>query len=142
MVHFHASQVEPDTSYSMSGLEISSCKSHKDLGIILSEDLSWTNHHQAILGKAYKKLNMVRRTFSLFCTTGTRKKLYVALIRSQLIYGSQIWRPTLLKDIQKLEQIQRRATKYILQDYSSDYKTRLIALNMLPLMMIYELNDQ
>ena len=141
VVHFHASQVESDTSYSMSGLEISSCKSHKDLGIILSEDLSWTNHHQAILGKAYKKLNMVRRTFSLFCTTGTRKKLYVALIRSQLVYGSQIWRPTLLKDIQKLEQIQRRATKYILQDYSSDYKTRLIALNMLPLMMIYELND-
>ncbi len=40
-----------------------------------------------------------------------------------------------------LETIQRRATKFILNDYSSDYKSRLTKLNMLPLMMTLELND-
>jgi hypothetical protein len=47
----------------------------------------------------------------------------------------------LCKVIQKLEKLQQRATKYILQDYSTDYKLRLLSLNLLLLMMVYELND-
>uniref|UniRef100_A0A1X7VDD3 Uncharacterized protein n=1 Tax=Amphimedon queenslandica TaxID=400682 RepID=A0A1X7VDD3_AMPQE len=35
-----------------------------------------------------------------------------------------------------LKQVQGRATRYILHNYVSDYKSRLICLNMLPLMMI------
>ena len=46
-----------------------------------------------------------------------------------------------LKDVAKLEQLQTRVSKYILQDYISDYKSRLISLKILPLMMLYELND-
>lgn len=141
LVHFHSNHQEIGTSYSMRGNEITSCKSHKDLGVILSSDLTWTNHYQSILAKVYGKLSLVRRSFSLFCTVGTRKKLYISLIRSQLVYGSQLWRPMLIKDIQKIEQLQRRATKYILQDFSSDYKSRLLALSILPLMMLYELYD-
>ena len=37
--------------------------------------------------------------------------------------------------------MQRRATKFILNDYLSSYKSRLQQLNLLPLMYIYELND-
>ena len=47
----------------------------------------------------------------------------------------------LIKDITKLEQLQRRATKFILQDSDSDYKSRLLSLNLLPLVMMYELSD-
>ena len=36
---------------------------------------------------------------------------------------------------------QRRATKFILNDYVTDYKTRLIKLNILPLMYTYDLYD-
>ena len=36
----------------------------------------------------------------------------------------------LLKDIALLERVQRRATKFILSDYTSDYKTRLIQLGL------------
>ena len=68
-------------------------------------------------------------------------KLYISLVRSQLLYCAPVWRPHLLKDISKIEQLQRRATKYILQDFSSDYKTRLTKLNLLPLMYIFEISD-
>ena len=34
-----------------------------------------------------------------------------------------------------------RATKFILNDLTSNYKTRLVKLNLLPLMMTLELND-
>ena len=40
-----------------------------------------------------------------------------------------------------LERVQRRATKFILNDFTSDYKTRLRSLNLLPLMMTFELQD-
>ena len=35
----------------------------------------------------------------------------------------------------------KEATKFILQDYSTDYKHRLLSLNLLPLMMVYELHE-
>ena len=38
-----------------------------------------------------------------------------------------------------MEQIQHRATKYLLNDYTSSYKTRLVKLKILPLMYLFEL---
>ena len=46
-----------------------------------------------------------------------------------------------MKDIVNLERIQRRATKHILNDYTSCYKDRLINLKLLPLIYIFELQD-
>ena len=57
------------------------------------------------------------------------------------MYCSVLWKPHLIKHIQLIECIQRRATKYILNDYVSDYKSHLIKLQILPLMYILDLND-
>ena len=64
-----------------------------------------------------------------------------SLIQSQLLYCSVLWRPQHKKDIEKLERIQRKATKFILNDYNTDYFTRLKTLNLLPLMYFFEMND-
>jgi len=34
--------------------------SHKDLGVILPEDLSWEKHHNAIIVHAYRTLVLIR----------------------------------------------------------------------------------
>ena len=47
----------------------------------------------------------------------------------------------MLKDIQLLEAVQRRASKWILNGYISDYKSRLHYIHLLPLMMTLELYD-
>ena len=86
---------------------------HKDLGVTFSIDLNWAAHHKVITVKAYQTLGIIRRTFKTGCSTEAKKKLYIALVHSQLIYCSQLWRPQLIKDITALERIQRRATKYI-----------------------------
>ena len=70
-----------------------------------------------------------------------KKNLYTSLVRSQCSYCSIIWRAQLIKDNKFLENVQRRATQYILSNFSSDYRSRLISLNMLPLMMQFEFND-
>ena len=83
---------------------------------------SWEKHHKAISSRAYRTLGLIRRTFIHNHLPTTLVKLYISLVRSQLLYCTQIWRPHLMKDIVNLERIQRRATKHILNDYTGSYK--------------------
>ena len=115
-----------------------SSNTHRDL---LSTDLSWSNHHHHISSKAYRTLGLLRRTFGHSINTTTKRTLYIALVRFQLLHCSPLWHPYLIQDISALERTQHRATKYILNDYVSDYKTRLIKPNLLPLMYIYDQCD-
>ena len=93
---------------------------------------SWIRH--------CRSFGLLRRVFrNLFLWS--KKGLYLSIVRSHLLYCSPLWQPYLIKDIILLERVQCRASKYILGDYSSNYKTRLIKLNLLPLMYIYELLD-
>ena len=129
------------TTYKLLDDPIITNTTHKDLGIILSTDLSWNHHHEYITSKAYRMLGLLRRTLSKSSNISVKKLLYLSLVRSQIIYGSPIWRPFLIKDIKFIEQIQRRATKFILNDFHSVYYNRLIKLQILPLMYMFELHD-
>ena len=117
---------------------VDSCR---DLGVIVSSDLSWSLQQNSVISRAYRQLGLIRRTFSNSVSVRAKKLLYLSLVRSQLTYCSQLWRPQFIKHIAALEKVQRRATKYILNDYTSDYKQRLTTLGMLPLMHYYEYLD-
>ena len=82
-----------------------------------------------------------RRVFGTSGSIRVCKLLYLSLVRSKLTYCSPVWRPQQRQHILLLESVQRRATKWILNDYVSDYKTRLSSLEILPLMMLYEFHD-
>ena len=60
---------------------------------------------------------VLRRSFNPLNSSSTKKTLYATMVRSHLIYCSLVWRPRFIKDIQLLERVQRRATKYILNDF-------------------------
>ena len=95
-----------------------------------------------IISKAYRQLGLIRRTFSIYVSVKAKKLLYLSLVRSQLTYCSQLWTPQfIIKDIVALEKVRRRVTKYILNDYSSNYKARLETIGLLPLMHYYEYHD-
>ena len=69
------------------------------------------------------------------------KKLYIYILLDH-VYCTvplRLWRPHQVQHVMLLERVQHRASKFIL--YSIDYKSRLIKLNLLPLMYIYELTD-
>ena len=113
---------------------------YKDLGVIMFSDLTWNDHYRLITARAYKSLGIIRRTF-ITNSISTKRQLFISLVRSQLSYCSIIWRPHLSKHIVVLEKVQKRATKFILNNYSLNYKNRLIAIHLLPLMYQLELND-
>ena len=53
--------------------------SHKDLGIIPSEDFSWKKHHYAIIARAYRTLRLIQRKFVRNHLHTVMIKLYVSL---------------------------------------------------------------
>ena len=130
-----------NTRYLISSTEINCQETQKDLGVIVSSDLKWSNHYNSIISKAYKSLALIRRTFCSNHYPSVKLHLYITLVRPHLTYCSQLWRPYLIKDILCFERIQRRATKHILNNYNISYKSRLLELHLLPFMYILEIQD-
>ena len=116
---------------------ISPANSHK---VTLSSNLIWTKHYHRITSSAYRSLGLIRCSFKTN-SISAKRQLYLSLVHSHLSYCPPVWRPYLIKDIVFLERVQKRATKYILNDYTSSYKYRLKALHILPLMYYVELID-
>ena len=77
-----------------------------------------TDHYNCICSKAHHSLNLIRCTISMNNTISTKQLLYYTLVRSHLTFCSQLWRPYLIQDIVRLERIQCKATKYILNWFS------------------------
>ena len=126
-------------------LNISLCSVSKqwDLGILVKNDITcyWSDHYNYISSKTYRSLNLIRQTISVLSSTKTKRSLYLSLVHSQLTYCSQLWRPNLIKDIKRLETIQRRATKFIMSNTSTSYRDRLQSLHILPHMYWLEIQD-
>ncbi len=112
-----------------------------DLGVIVTSKLSWSSQCEKVCAKCYRSLHMIRRNVPLNSSVNVKKQLYLTLVKSLISYCCQLYRPFLVRDIQSIERIQRRATKYILSDFTIDYKTRLSSLSMLPLMYWLDLQD-
>ena len=126
-------------NYSINGLDIASSSSHKDLGVLLT---NWSPHIKHISSKAYSSFCLIKRAISPSADPILKRSLYISLVRSHLVYCSQVWRPLLVKDSAVLEKIQRRASKFILgYPREMDYKDRLINLNILPISLYLEVQD-
>ena len=106
-------------NYEVNGKQISSKLHQKDLGLIVSVDLNWRPHYQLITSRAYKMLGLLCRVFSSSVAVPAKWSLYTSLVRSQLLYCSEIWHPYLLVDVKAIELVQRKSNKvYIVNDTS------------------------
>ena len=108
-----------NTRYFISNIEINSQETQKDLGVIVSSDLKWSNHYNSIIPKVYKSLALIRCTFSPSNCPSVKLHLYITLVCPNLTYCSQLWQQYL---IMWLEHIQHRVTKFILNNFTSATK--------------------
>ena len=123
-------------------LEYTDCE--WDLGVLTSATLSWSKQVDHLCNKATKMLGYVRRSTLNIKDIMVRRRLYLCLVRSQLCYGSQIWAPQTVTLIKRVERLQRRATKYILNlpfRCDTTYNQRLALLDLLPLCYWHEFLD-
>ena len=106
----------------------------KYLRVTLSDDLQRSKHISNLSVKAGSTLGLLRRNLSQ-CPQALREQVYISLIRSRLEYCSTTWDPHLVKDIDSLENIQRWAARFTVQDYSryTSVSTLLQGLDWSPL---------
>ena len=130
--------------YSIKGKELALIPAEKDLGIWIASDLTWSKHILDRCARANKLLGFIKRCSGEISDARTRRTLYLSLVRSVFGYSSQVWSPQTVTLIQRMERVQRRATKYILNlPYlcSETYRERLVSLGLLPLSYWHEYLD-
>ena len=112
-----------------SGVRINSSSSVRDLGIIMNDQLTFSNHIYKMVKEAKKYAGWILRTFI------TRSKdaillLYNSFVKSRLEYCCPLWLPYTKKDIMTIEAVQRSITAKINGLSDLNYWERLKALKL------------
>ena len=116
--------------YIIHGEPLEAVEHHKYLGVDLSSDLNWNNHIAGIIGKANRSLGFIRRNLNK-CPENVKEQAYLALVRPQLEYGCCAWDPHIQKQIKDIESIQKRAARFVKNEYSTTPGTVTNLLNVL-----------
>ena len=115
--------------YHLGNREMKNVDEVKDLGINVDSKLQFQNHTSSKVNKANQIWGTIKRAFK-HMNTDIFKKLFTAHVRPHLEYSIQFWAPYLRKNIDQIEAVQRRATKFIPGFKNLSYKTRLETLNL------------
>ena len=77
-----------------------------DLGVFVDERLKFDSHINYIVARASVRANLIHK-----CFLSTMARAFKVYVRPLLEYASQAWSPYQLKDIKRIESLQRRFTK-------------------------------
>ena len=83
--------------YSLAGQQIDSVSSILDLGITITNDLSWVTHIENVVSTANRTIGLVKRLCRDLEDVNTRKLLYCSIVRPKLEYSSNLWSPYTIK---------------------------------------------
>ena len=114
-------------------------EAQKDLGIIISRNLSWSDNCSMRISKAWRAFYFLKRNCSTTSNIYTKLNGYIGYVVPVISYASQTWYPSKIEQKQ-LERVQRKATSWMCGK-TMDYKQRLTMLDILPLTMYLELHD-
>ena len=106
-------------------------KLHTYLGLGIDNIISWSSHIQTISNRLTKVLNFIKQNLGN-CPLDTKKAAYLTLVRPIMEYATPVWDLYYNTNIYKLEKVQRRATQWILSEYS-----RTISVNHCYLSLTY-----
>ena len=97
---FHTCSSPISSNYFLGNSALHQTTTCRDLGIIFSENLSWTEHYKQMLQRAYGHLRLLRRMFSVDSSVKVKRLLYLSLVglilHTVLRYGDQCILKTLL----------------------------------------------
>ena len=120
-------------------------ESSKYLGVTISKDLIWNAHINTITNKANKTLGFMKRNIH-GCTQKVKQHTFTTMVRPTLEYASTCWYPQSKDLIGDIEQVQKRAARFIYNKYRSKEPgcatNMLDALNWEPLSQRRATNSQ
>jgi hypothetical protein len=114
------------SEYTIHGQVLNQTDSAKYLGLNIHKSLSWDSHIDKITKKANSTLAFLGRNVSS-CPTTIKAQCYATLVWPTLEYASSIWSPSKKDSINKVEAVQRRATRFVTGDYQCTSSVTAIA---------------
>ena len=120
----HTGPGTTDMNYEMGGTILSKTVKEKDLGVSMNANMKVSEQCRIAACKVNQVLGMIRRNIT-YKENSLIVPLYKAIVRPHFEYCIQAWSPYLRKDIDMLENIQRRATKLIPGLRDLTYEERL-----------------
>ena len=82
--------------------EIEKLTNMKDLSVIFDSQLSFLDHIQLKINKAYSILGLIKRNF-IYMDKNTFINLYKSLVRPHLEYANSVWSPYKKGDVEAIE---------------------------------------
>ena len=119
----------PKIEYHMAEHILDETETEKDLGVLVDNKLSFSQHVTGITKKANRMLGCIAHTFK-YLDKDSFTLLYKSTVRPILEYASCIWSPHLKKDILMIENVQRRATRLLPDLRHLPYQGRLESLKL------------
>jgi hypothetical protein len=110
-------------------VELEMPEGEKDIGVLVDRNLSFNKHITQKVNKANSIMGLIRRTYT-FLDEISFRFLFQALVRLNLEYVAAVWSPYTKKDIELIENVQRRATKQVPSLKQLSYTDRLKKLKM------------
>ena len=113
----------------------------------MNGSLNFSHHANMMYSKANQKLGLLKRTCHFVKNFRIKRALYLTMVRSTFEHCPIVWRPSSNTAIDKLESIQKRAFKWILDDihvsYSSNslYYVHCKQFNILPIKYRFDYHD-
>ncbi|KAL8614243.1 hypothetical protein ACOMHN_026460 [Nucella lapillus] len=102
--------------------------SAKYLGVTLQNKMDWEDHINSIWTKANQVLGFLRRNLKI-SSPSIKAKAYKTFVRPLLEYSASVWDPYEKQHKVKLENIQRRAARFVLNRYQrSDSVTTMLEI--------------
>ena len=84
------------------------------VGLILSDDLTWTANTDSMVKRAYAKLWILRRLKQMGAESNILKLIYFLHVRSILEFGVPVWNGAITKkEVSKIERVQKIAIHII-----------------------------
>jgi hypothetical protein len=108
-------------------LEVS--EEERDLGVVFDKELNFDVHINKIASKANQITGIIRKSFE-YLDRSMFVNLYKTLVRPHLEYANIIWHPSLKRQSNIIERVQRRATKILQECKEMSYSERLVYLNL------------
>jgi hypothetical protein len=125
----HIGVKNPCHGYYLGGVELLKSSSCLDLGVLVTSNLSWSEHTSYVVKRANKIVYLLSKTFTK-TTLAVTAKLIKSYVRPVLEFGHGVWAPNLKRDIDLLESVQRRATRIPFGRNRPEYSERISIMNL------------
>ena len=127
-----------EEQFYLSNLPLLGLTSAKDLGLMVTSNLSWSTHIESKIRKANTVFFIKRNTSAT--QIRVRLNLYKSMLLPILSFACCCFSLS-RTSLKLLENFQKRVLKWVCRDYHSTHKELLLKCNLLPVPMFFQLKN-